>query len=64
MNAPADTTAFEAAIELATIPKYPYLLAAYGAVFVILFVYLVTIHVRQQRLDRELRAIGRRLDQS
>lgn len=64
MNAAPDTTAFQAAAEMATIPKFPFLLAAYGTVFAILFVYLVTIHVRQQRLDRELRALERRLEQS
>jgi CcmD family protein len=62
MDAPSDTTIFEAAGELATIPKFPYLLAAYGTVFVVLFIYLVTIHLRQQRIDREIRALERRLE--
>ena len=50
-----------AAPALETIPKFPYLVAAYIAFFLILFGYLVSIHVRQQKLEREIRTLEKRL---
>lgn len=48
------------AAEVARIPKFPFLVAAYVAFFVILFVYVVTLHVRQKRLARDVEALQRR----
>jgi len=55
-----DTTA--AAAQVATIPKFPFLFWAYVVIFVVIFVYLVTIHVRQRRLNREIAALSRRIE--
>lgn len=59
MNAAVDSLVADAT--LATIPKFPYLVAAYIAFFVILFAYIVSIHVRQRRLERDIRSIERRV---
>ena len=59
-TAAADTVA--AATGLVTIPKFPFLVAAYAVVFAVLFLYLVSLHVRQRQLDREVAALERRLN--
>ena len=61
MDAAVALAASTAAVGMTTIPKFPYLLAAYGVIFLLIFAYLVTIHVRQRRLDREISALGRRI---
>jgi CcmD family protein len=60
MQALADTAAVLAP-RLETIPKLRFLFWAYVAIFAIIAVYLVTIHVRQRKLDREIAALNRRL---
>jgi hypothetical protein len=42
---------------LETIPKFPFLVAAYGAFFVIMFIYIVTLHIRSRNMERELEAL-------
>ena len=53
----ADTMA---AVQLETVPKFPFLVAAYITFFVIIFVYVLTLHTRQRRLEREIDALERR----
>jgi len=60
MTGVPDTTAV--AEPLATIPKLPYLFWAYVVIFVVIFVYLVSIHLRQRRLDREIASLSRRIE--
>jgi heme exporter protein CcmD len=48
------------AIQLETVPTFPFLVGAYIAFFLLLFIYLVTIHARQRRLERDLEALERR----
>lgn len=54
----ADTVMTAADVE--RIPKFPFLVAAYVAFFLIIFVYVVTLHTRQRRLAREVEALQRR----
>lgn len=49
-----------AAVQLETVPKFPFLVGAYIVFFVILFIYLITIHARQRRLERDIEALERR----
>ena len=51
MNTIADSTT-AAVQEIATIPKYPFLFWAYVVIFAVIFIYLITIHLRQRRIDR------------
>jgi CcmD family protein len=60
MNAAVSDTAGRA-IELATVPKFPFLVAAYVAFFSILFVYVLTLRARQKRVDERLEALEKRL---
>ena len=61
MEAVADTAA--AVTELVTIPKFPFLFWAYTVIFAIILIYLIGIHVRQRRLNTEIVALTRRLDE-
>lgn len=51
-----------AAAELETIPKFPFLVAAYVAFFLVIFIYVMTIHTRQKRLARDVEALQRRTE--
>jgi CcmD family protein len=57
MTAVSDTMR---AAQLATVPKFPFLLAAYAAFFLILFVYVLTIRARQKQVEERLRALEKR----
>jgi CcmD family protein len=61
VNALVVMAAGTAAAGVNTIPKFPYLLAAYGVIFLLIFIYLVTINVRQSKLEREISALERRI---
>ena len=55
------TTAATAAQALETIPKFRFLFSAYVLIFVVIFVFLMTIYMRQRRLDREIAALERKV---
>ncbi len=59
MEAAIDTLG---AAQLETIPKFPYLVAAYGAFFVILLIYVITLQRRERDIARRVEALERRLD--
>jgi CcmD family protein len=49
------------AIELATVPKFPFLVAAYVAFFAILFAYVLMLRARQRQVDERLKALEKRV---
>jgi CcmD family protein len=43
--------------------NFGYLFAAYTIIFAVIFAYVIFIWRRQQRLEQELRALSRRIDE-
>ncbi len=44
---------------IANMPGFGYLAAAYAVVWVVMFVYLMSIVVREKKIERELEALNR-----
>ena len=58
MEAATEAAQATGEVVLETIPKFPFLVGAYSAFFLILFVYIVTLHRRAQRMERELKTLA------